>query len=891
MPHSGRGRGAEIAKFIATVAAALPGNGSLRYFRHHHPLHGLQNLPFTDAVRQAACWYRAESWLTEQRYAQMLTDGKIELIDVYEFLERDLGAMAGCDVAGLATRLQLRFAMIQFGLASATGTSSQRSRTSDADTTADRRVESVLVPFLSGFLDQGQLQWRHTDRDSGLLKCFAELYGRSSLAGPAWLRTLPAELLRLSDNHGDALQSIDDSLFQHGGSDTEQFEYLRERLFSLAGWAGMIHYLEARAEWMAWSVPSGTLHEFIALRLILDRLATTIPNAMTPSVESADVDDTDDVIASLLVRLPGLSPDVLSELTSSQWCELRAEVLSFSDVERRRCLQAALETRRRRQFLDAVSIHAASNVPEPSVRLQSAMLQVVCCTDTCSESLRRHLEEAGSKCQTFGTPGFFGVAMNFRALGESQFVPHCPPNVRPGHYVQAVPGFHPDGTPEHNPRARKQVPRPSPFRTVELSSLLENWLSRPWMTKLLFPRIARQVRGPSSGHREAALNEQLDCEGVSLHNRLPGYSVEEMTDAVQQFLTGIGLTDGFAPIVLLVGHVSISTGNAFAAADSCAFCAGRSSAPNARTLALMANDHRVRTELARDGFVIPHATVFVAAEHETCGDTIEYFDLSRLTLIQKTHLPAAMDLMDEALCRNAHERCRRFHNVPLEISCEDAAVLVEDRGAQLTEMIPEFSQCGNAVCLIGRRKRSRGLFLDRRAFLASYDPTTDDDEGTQLIQVLKQVLPTCVSVNLQYYFSSLDPERFGAGSKLSHSVTSGMAVTCRSDGDLRTGLPEEMVRHHDPCRLTVLIETTPQIMREVLNHYPTLRQWCESEWLFLATLDPNSHAVHHWQNGNFEHYDSGRKELPEVSSSAAWYRGLRDDLSFARIAAAVPPFD
>ena len=40
-------------------------------------------------------------------------------------------------------------------------------------------------------------------------------------------------------------------------------------------------------------------------------------------------------------------------------------------------------------------------------------------------------------------------------------------------------------------------------------------------------------------------------------------------------------------------------------------------------------------------------------------------------------------------------------------------------------------------CIVGRRSRTRGLFLDRRAFLTSYDPTQDDDERAILARILR----------------------------------------------------------------------------------------------------------------------------------------------------------
>lgn len=764
----------------------------------------------------------------------------------------------------------------------------------------DQMVHAVLVPFLSGFLDQGQVKWGHDNRDTGLLRKFADIYVQRQFAERRWLKSLSTALQQLQACDWDALKSIEDSLTQLGISEAGQSDYLAATMLALSGWTGMVHYLEQGAEWMTWPVPSGTLHELVALRLILDRLAAeyTVRNVpgfqgtlsdlatfVTQSCQATATTDesTTENTATVyrLAQVLGWTPSRLCRLTSDEWRDLACEVQSFSRSERLRCFQSAYEERYRRQTLDAVSVHATQHTATSNI--SASRLQVICCTDTCAESLRRHLEESCASCETFGTPGFFGLAINFRALGETHFSPHCPANVKSRHYVQEVPGLNTDGTSQRNPRARVHQPGKSPFRTLELSSLLENWLSTPRLTRLLFPRITRRLGRFSVSQWQTPRAEQLDWE--STPHGLQGYSLDEMVDAVQTLLTDIGLIDTFAPIVLLVGHVSISVNNPFSAADNCAFCSGRSSGANARTMALMANDHRVRAQLKLAGLTIPDSTVFVAGEHDTCGDTVEYFDLTQLSLNQKDQLPFAIDMMDEALRRNAHERCRRFENVSLQVTREQAAALVEDRTMDLTESCAEHSHSANAICVVGRRERTKGLFLDRRAFLASYDPDRDDEDGSNLSQLLKTVIPTCLSVNLQYYFSAMDPGVYGAGSKLRHSVVSMLGVTETPFDDLCVGLPEQMTRMHEPQRLLCIIETSPKTLRLLLEQNLPLRRWCDNEWLFLATLDPASNRIHHYRRGEFHRYETQRTQLPEVGSSEAWYRGLRENLSCASISA------
>ena len=770
-------------------------------------------------------------------------------------------------------------------------------RVTNVDT--DHLVHAILIPFLSGFLDQGQLKWGHADREAGLLKAFARLYETPQFAEAAWLNSLPGELATLPIINWDALTSIEISLGELDISEADQHDFLAATLLALPGWTGIVHYLEHGAEWMTWPVPTGTLQEFMALRLILDRLATQfiasqqfpafggrcaelsqciakaerseLPTQARPTETAATIFN--------LAQMLGWTSTRLSNLTSAEWRDLHCEVQAFSREERLRCLQKSFELRYQRQVLDAVSIHATAS--SRNERNRTPKLQVVCCTDTCAESLRRHLEESCGDCETFGTPGLFGLGMSFRALGETHFSPHCPANMISRHYIQELPGLNSDGRSQRNPRSRVHLPGKSPFRTIELSSLLENWLSTPQLTRLLFPRVTRRLGRFSASQWRSPRSEQLDWQSTT--HGLPGYTVDEMVDAVGTLLTEIGLTQNFAAVVLLVGHVSISANNPYAAAHNCSFCSGRSGGANARTMALMANDHRVRTQLKLDGIEIPDSTVFVSAEHDTCGDTIEYFDLTHLSLAQKDRLPYAIDMMDEALRRNAHERCRRFTNVSLNVTRENAAMLVEDRTADMTESCPEHSHVANAVCIVGRRCRTKGLFLDRRAFLASYDAATDDDEGAVLGKLLKTVIPTCAAVNLEYYFATMDPEVYGAGSKLRHSVVSMLGVTNGAFSDLCTGLPEEMVRLHEPVRLSCIIETTPKILTQLLAENAQLRRLFDNEWLFLATLDPDSNQIHNYDRGVFKRYIPQRSVLPEVASSEAWYGGLREHLSFATI--------
>src|SRR5690606_27088760 len=124
---------------------------------------------------------------------------------------------------------------------------------------------------------------------------------------------------------------------------------------------------------------------------------------------------------------------------------------------------------------------------------------------------------------------------------------------------------------------------------------------------------------------------------------------------------------------------------------------------------------------------------------------------------------------------NADERVRRFGTAGPGVQGERALRHVQARAEHIAEPRPEYGHCTNAVAFVGRRAHTRGLFLDRRAFLASYDPHADPTDQA-LARVLAAVVPVCAGINLEYYFSTVDNEVYGSGTKLPHNITGLVGV-------------------------------------------------------------------------------------------------------------------
>ena len=217
------------------------------------------------------------------------------------------------------------------------------------------------------------------------------------------------------------------------------------------------------------------------------------------------------------------------------------------------------------------------------------------------------------------------------------------------------------------------------------------------------------------------------------------------------------------------------------------------------------------------------------------------------------------------------------------MSFAEARRHVEARAEDLAQARPECGHATNAICVVGRRERTRGLFFDRRAFLVSYDPLQDDTERAILTRILQAVVPVCGGINLEYYFSYVDSPGWGCGTKLPHNITSLLGVMDGAASDLRTGLPWQMVEIHEPVRLLFVLESTPEAVLRIMERNEGIRKLFRNGWVQVATLCPTSSEIQLLRRDRFEPYHPEAKELPKAASSTDWYRGWRDHLEFAEI--------
>jgi uncharacterized protein YbcC (UPF0753/DUF2309 family) len=764
----------------------------------------------------------------------------------------------------------------------------------------DAWIHPPLIRFLAGYLDQGLAHWSMPDRDLGIHGCFLEIY-RSSLAARCgrWARPLPA---LVADDHAaqrNAVDSIAHSLAELGVADDEREDYLSDELLTLRGWAGIVRQIEERPDRVPARDLTVTLRGYLAVRLLFERAA--LHEAARQLSFAGPLSTLRDWLRNQLpvgsppteierawplfhvAQLCGLDPSLVEQWTPRHVRELESELRRIDGVRCRRILHQAFERAIRYRLYDALVHH------RPASPAGSPAFQAVFCLDEREESFRRHLEEVEPACETLSTAGFFNVAMYHKAVTDAHPRPLCPVVIRPEHYVAEIDTAE-DRLMRHTRRLHRRAAgflgynvhlgSRLPMRGAVLMTAF-GWLALvPLVLRVIFPWLSSRWRrihqAPFSASRtRLQVDRTPDAPPVG---RYSGYTVREMADVVRRVIDELGIRDRLAPLVLVFGHGSVSLNNPHESAHDCGACGGGRGGPNARAFAQMANDPRVRELLAAEGLPIDARTWFVAGQRNTCNNEVTFYDDDLVPEAVQPLFERALAAIETTRRREAHERCRRFDGVPRWYPPAAALAHVQGRAEDLAQPRPEYGHATNAFCIIGRRTRTRGLFLDRRAFLVSYDPLHDDD-GAILGRIMGAVVPVVAGINLEYYFGYVDPTGYGCGTKLPHNVTSLLGVMDGAQSDLRTGLPWQMVEIHEPTRLAIVVECPRERLQQVVAGNPGIERLVRNRWIWLACLDPGSNTLHELRASGFVTHTPEHALAAVAGESAAWYQGKRGFLA------------
>jgi len=527
--------------------------------------------------------------------------------------------------------------------------------------------------------------------------------------------------------------------------------------------------------------------------------------------------------------------------------------------------------------------------------------QIVYCIDEREEAIHRHIEEIDPGYETLGAAGFFGIAMNYRGLDDHDTTPLCPPVITPVHQVDEV--ARPSDVQRletHTRRARWYAVFHNSYWEVKRSALSAYFLldlvglpqAVPLIGRVLRPRgfalfakkIQQSIVPPVRTALAVSSREETAGDSASESHAALGFTAPEQADRVEAMLRNMGLTYGFARLVVFTGHGSSSLNNPHESAHDCGACGGKHGGPNGRAFAALANRREVRALLRDRGIDIPDDTWFIGSMHNTCSELYTFYDLED---IPKTHLEDWNRLLadlDEARARSAQERCRRFGSAPKDVSPQLSLRHIEGRSMDLSQVRPEWGHATNACAVVGRRSITQGVFLDRRAFVISYDPTQDPD-GKILERILLAVGPVGAGINLEYYFSTVDNPKWGSDTKVPHNVYGMIGVMEGAMSDLRTGLPKQMVEVHEAMRLQLIVESRTAVLGEIYGRQPAIQELLGNAWVHLVAMDPDTGEFNLFVPGvGFVVWDRPLTPLPEVKSSFDWYEGKTDFLAPALVA-------
>ena len=667
-----------------------------------------------------------------------------------------------------------------------------------------RQTRAPLIRILSNYLDQGVAAHSHVHFDH--FWSWLRYYFSSPKFNFKWISHPYVQAALQKDSETvieESLQILLEDL-SYGP------RYLLEILLGHPGWSGLINQVDVKPEGL-FNPKKITIQEALALEIAIDvAIAMSTKDFQKFSGQNKPKD-----------------PDEIDVNETKEERELR---LAHESVEWSFYIKKIKK------------IEAIAQAPAQE---RSSKVQVFFCIDDRECSIRRHIESLDDKISTYGAAGFFGLDCKILEAGYPYMVQSCPVVISPKVLIEEE--FLENSEQWFN----RQFPK---HHHHELSRTythpLMGWLNSFWKGISLSKHLVSQIFSPKMERDDRPTRLRILYQGDRDGMRL-GYTREEMADRVFSVLRNVGFQRELSKLVVIMGHESSSNNNPHYAAYDCGACSGRTGAQNSRAFAMMANDPEVRKMLVAKGLPLPDDCHFVGAVHNTTRDEVRYFDLQDLPDHLKGLFEDFSAKFEKALDLNAKERTAKFELFPQEGSPEKAHEHVRFRSVALFEPRPELNHATNAMCVVGRRQLTSGASFERRSFLHSYDPSTDP-EGMVLTGILNAVVPVCGGINLEYYFSRMDNSVYGAGTKLPHNVVGLFGVSNGVIGDLRTGLPSQMIEVHDPLRLLIVVEQSLDVALLAVKRNPATFEWIENEWVHYSCFNPADKKVYRWFRGEWK---------------------------------------
>jgi uncharacterized protein YbcC (UPF0753/DUF2309 family) len=805
-------------KALQDLRKFLPAQAPLKDFIFQNGLEAFQNLSFFKGLNTASAVFGYKVFLSLKEFRSIYQSGRIR----EDVLERIISEKKGAALAKewkekLLSKEYETSVSPRIGLLKANWKKEYK-------IDLDSLVHPILFRILCSYLDQGISIWNFPLWENGFLSSIREMEQKSFTS---FFKTKRAKKLLLNNNcelH-DLLKIVvgDESLFK---------QYLFDQQFAHQGWSGMVSVIEHNPHTLI-DTKKISLKEVIIYELLLE-------------IDALDRHFGEDKWPPLSTRLKSKPIELFADIPET---ELN-EVLSI--------WQLAFEWSYYDQVLAGLQIEENMKKEETKKNFQAMF-----CIDDRECSLRRYVEKFDPACETFGTPGFFNVEFYFQPENGKYYTKLCPAPVTPKYLIKEV-GTHEKRA--HDAHFTKETH--SLFGGMLISQTLGFWSALRLVLTIFKPTMSTTAASSFRHMNKAAKLTIVNTDPNIRENDLQiGFTLDEMVQRVEGLLRSIGLVKNFAPLVYVIGHGASSVNNPYYTTMDCGACSCRPGSVNARVLCFMANHPEVRSILATKGIVIPAGTQFVGGLHDTTRDDIIFFDEdvldpAHVVIHQKNQL-----VFDKSLDFNAKERSRRFESISTKQNPEKIHEQIRTRSVSIFEPRPELDHATNALTIIGRRSITKDLFLDRRSFMNSYDYKSDP-EGNFLFGIMKPIAPVCGGINLSYYFARVDNQKLGAGTKLPHNVMGLIGVANGIDGDLRPGLPNQMVESHDPVRQLVVVEHFPEVVLETIKKLPNY-EWYLNNWMHIVALNPETGIPFVFKEGVFVPYEPLTKKIDTITDLTA----------------------
>ncbi len=596
-----------------------------------------------------------------------------------------------------------------------------------------------------------------------------------------------------------ALEMLTDRLMEKVSLDQKQLtDYYYRLLYTVLGWASYIQKFEfeaQRSQDSGESLQLGGIIDILAIRMAYDiSLRDEISEVVFRAKEKKDDDDTD--LDFLFIWLN-----------------------AAENAYRREIEQKIRPSESRDQQNDR------------------AVIQMAFCIDVRSEVLRRHLEKASKKIETIGFAGFFGLPIAVKGLGHSVAEQNCPALLSPRFEIGETASKNESSLTEkkqnfaHAKQLKNKIKASANCGFSFVETFGVGYAAKMILSSLGKLKTNINMSAMGLGQKEQE-NIQLDMQSLSFENKVSlGFNA----------LKNMGLISNFAKYVFFLGHGSETSNNAYASALECGACAGHNGQANAQVLANILNDTQLRLELKAKGIDIPEDTVFMSGWHNTVKDELIFDENKSLNQEQKNELSDYQKIFDTAIEKTRFERAQKM---PWCSNLTDDELKTESyyKANDWSEIRPEWGLAKNASFIIGRRKLTRELDLEGRAFLHDYDSKQDPDLAIlELIMTAPMIVTNWI--NMQYYASTVAGDKFGAGNKVINNVVGGIGCLEGNQSDLLSGLTEQSVCYqgqyfHEPLRLQVFIEADPGAIETIMHKHQIVRDLIQNSWLKVISIDP-----------------------------------------------------